>query len=83
MGLLSSLPQGECRMPQTRRAVKLTKAERGALETFVADGKRSARVITRARILLLSDEGQKEGSRGDFSLSIGARALWGHRSFLT
>ena len=30
-------------MPQTRRAVKLTKAERGALETFVARGKRSAR----------------------------------------
>ena len=47
-------------MPQTRRAVKLTKAERGALETFVAHGKRSARAITRARILLLSDEGRKE-----------------------
>jgi putative transposase len=47
-------------MPQTRRAVKLAKAERGALETFVAHGKRSARAITRARILLLSDEGRKE-----------------------
>jgi putative transposase len=47
-------------MPQTRRAVKLTKAERGALETFVAHGKRSARAITRARLLLLSDEGRKE-----------------------
>ena len=47
-------------MPQPRRAVKLTKAERGALETFVAHGKRSARAITRARILLLADEGRKE-----------------------
>lgn len=47
-------------MLQTHRAVNLTKAERGALETFVAHGKRSARAITRARILLLSDEGRKE-----------------------
>jgi putative transposase len=48
-------------MPRVRRVVKLTKAERGALEQFVARGKRSARAITRARILLLSDEGKKEG----------------------
>ena len=47
-------------MPQQRRAVQLTKAERGTVETFVAHGKRSARAITRARILLLSDEGRKE-----------------------
>ncbi len=47
-------------MPRTRRAVKLTKAERGDLERFVAQGKRSARAITRARILLLSDEGRRE-----------------------
>jgi transposase len=47
-------------MPQQCRAVKLTKAERGKLERFVAHGKRSVRAITRARILLLSDEGRKE-----------------------
>ncbi len=47
-------------MPTQRRAIKLTKAERGALEKFVAQGTRSARAITRARILLLSDEGRKE-----------------------
>lgn len=47
-------------MLQTHRGVNLTKAERGTLETFVAHGKRSARAITRARILLLSDEGRKE-----------------------
>jgi putative transposase len=38
----------------------LTRTERGELETFVAHGKRSARAITRARILLLSDEGRKD-----------------------
>ncbi|SRR6266851_1821400 len=47
-------------MPKKRKAVTLTKAEREGLETFVAHGKRSARAITRARILLLSDEGRKE-----------------------
>ncbi len=47
-------------MPSQRRAVTLTKAERGALERFVAQGKRSARAITRARILLLADEGRKD-----------------------
>jgi putative transposase len=47
-------------MPRVRRAVKLTKTERGALEKFVTQGKKSARAITRARILLLSDEGRKE-----------------------
>lgn len=47
-------------MPRVRRAVKLTKRERGALEKFVTRGKKSARAITRARILLLSDEGRKE-----------------------
>jgi putative transposase len=47
-------------MPAQRRAIKLTRTERGELETFVAHGKRSARAITRARILLLSDEGRKD-----------------------
>ena len=47
-------------MPQQHRAVKLTKAERGELETFVAHGTRSARAITHARILLLADEGRKD-----------------------
>lgn len=46
-------------MPKKRRAVKLTKAEREALEKFVGHGRKSARAITRARILLLSDEGRK------------------------
>jgi transposase len=47
-------------MSQQRTAVQLTKAERKTLEHFVAQGKKSARAITRARILLLSDEGRKD-----------------------
>jgi transposase len=47
-------------MPQKRKAVQLTKTERETLETFVARGKKSARAITRARILLLLDEGRKD-----------------------
>lgn len=47
-------------MPTQRKAVKLTKAERGVLEKFVARGKKSARASTRARLLLLADEGRKD-----------------------
>ncbi len=47
-------------MPTKQRAVTLTKRERRALEDFVSHGKKSARAITRARILLLLDEGRKE-----------------------
>ena len=47
-------------MRKQHGAVKLTKAEREGLEKFVAQGKKSARAITRARILLLADEGRKD-----------------------
>lgn len=47
-------------MGQKHRTVKLTPGERKTLADFVAQGKKSARAITRARILLLSDEGRKE-----------------------
>lgn len=47
-------------MRKKHRAVTLTKAEREGLEKFVAQGKKSARAITRARILLLADEGRKD-----------------------
>jgi len=40
--------------------VHLKKEEREALKKFVASGKRSAREINRARILLLTDEGKKD-----------------------
>jgi putative transposase len=47
-------------MPQQRRAVRLTIAERDVLEQFVAHGTKSARAIHRARILLLLDAGRRE-----------------------
>jgi transposase len=47
-------------MPTKQRVVTLTQRERKALEDFVGHGKKSARAITRARILLLFDEGRKE-----------------------
>jgi hypothetical protein len=43
-------------MAEKRREVRLTATERHALETFVAHGKKSARAMNRARILLLLDE---------------------------
>ncbi len=47
-------------MGQKHPTVRLTQGERKALADFVAQGEKSARAITRARILLLSDEGRKE-----------------------
>ncbi len=47
-------------MAKKQIEVKLSQEEREVLEKFVAQGKRSAREINRARILLLSDEGRKD-----------------------
>jgi len=41
--------------------VDLTEEERTYLLQFIRSGERSARQINRARILLLADEGQKDG----------------------
>src|SRR3954451_23852355 len=45
-------------MPVKRYVVTLTPDERGQLEALARAGKRSARAITRARILLLADQGE-------------------------
>src|SRR5262245_29946959 len=45
-------------MPKRRRKVHLTNAQCVELETFVAHGKKSAREINRARVLLLAAEGK-------------------------
>jgi hypothetical protein len=45
-------------MPAKRYIVTLTPGEREQLEALVRSGKRSARAIARARVLLLADEGQ-------------------------
>jgi len=47
-------------MPEKRKEVRLTAAERDVLEKFVAHGTKSARAINRARILLLLDEDRPE-----------------------
>ena len=45
-------------MSKKQNAVKLTPDERQELERFVTRGKKSARQITRARILLLTQDGR-------------------------
>lgn len=45
-------------MPKHRGKVHLTKAQYAELEAFVAHGKKSAREINRARVLLLAQEGK-------------------------
>ena len=47
-------------MPKKSPAVRLTAEERDVLEQFVAYGKKSARAINRARLLLFLDEGRSE-----------------------
>jgi putative transposase len=46
-------------MSQKQNAIKLTSNERQELERFVTCGKKSAREITRARILLLTQDGRQ------------------------
>lgn len=45
-------------MRQTKYAVYLTEAERARLRTLVGSGVASARMLTRARILLKADQGE-------------------------
>lgn len=47
-------------MPRKMYHVELTAHERTQLERYVTHGKKSARAITRARILLLSDEAYRD-----------------------
>jgi len=54
--MVSYLPRKGVGMPKKLYHVQLTEAERTQLEMYVKQGQRSARAITRARILLLADE---------------------------
>jgi len=65
-------------MPAKRYVVTLTAAERGELETLVRSGRRSARTITRARILLLTD--QSEGGPGWEDRRVAEALGCGHRT---
>lgn len=51
-------------MPKKHGKVTLMKAEHTELETFVAHGKKNAREITRARILLLAADGRGDSDIG-------------------
>jgi len=65
-------------MPAKRYVVTLTSAEREQLEALVRSGRRSARTITRARVLLLADQGM-EGPAWDDSRVAEALGC-GHRT---
>jgi hypothetical protein len=52
-------------MPAKRFIVTLTPGEREQLEALASSGKRSARSITRARALLLADQGEYGPGWGD------------------
>ena len=47
-------------MPKMKHPVTLSAQERQALQAFVSRGKRAAREITRARLLLFADAGKKD-----------------------
>ena len=65
-------------MPPKRYVVELRLAERRFLEALVRSGRRSARSITRARILLLADQGRHGPGWEDWRI---AEALGcGHRT---
>src|SRR5262245_41792745 len=66
-------------MPTKRYTVTLTPDEREQLDALTRAGKRSARTITRARILLLTDQAEGgpawEDRRGAEALGCGHRAV--------
>lgn len=51
-------------MPKIKYKINLTQEEKEYLEKFVKQGKKSAREITRARILLLANDGLKQKEIG-------------------
>ena len=65
-------------MPQKIYRVALTAKERTQLETYVKQGKKSARAITRARILLLSDEAYRDEDITD-TLGISRQTIYNVR----
>jgi transposase len=54
------IPKKELAMPEKIYPIKLSEEERQQLQQYVKQGKKSARAINRARILLLADEQQTD-----------------------
>jgi transposase len=65
-------------MPAKRYVVTLTADERRQLEALTRAGKRSARTITRARVLLLADQG--DGGPGWEDRRVAEALGCGHRT---
>src|SRR5688572_11851254 len=65
-------------MPTKQYIVSLTTDEREHLEAMIRSGKRSARTITRARILLLADQG--DGGPGWEDRRVAEALGCGHRT---
>ncbi len=65
-------------MPTKRYVVTLAAAERDQLEALTRAGKRSARTVTRARVLLLTDQG--EGGPGWEDRRVAEALGCGHRT---
>src|SRR5215470_16598321 len=65
-------------MPTKRYVVTLTADERTQLDALTRGGRRSARAITRARILLLADQG--EGGPGWEDRRVAEALGCGHRT---
>lgn len=65
-------------MPTKRYVVTLTPDERDQLEALTRCGKRSARTVTRARVLLLADQG--EGGPGWEDRRVAEALGCGHRT---
>src|SRR3989337_1169513 len=55
------LPRKEVDMPKRIHNVKLSEREKEELEKYVKQGKKSARAINRARVLLLANEEKSDG----------------------
>ena len=65
-------------MPTKRYVVTLTADERGQLEALTKAGKRSVRTVTRARVLLLADQG--DGGPGWEDRRVAEALGCGHRT---
>jgi transposase len=63
-------------MPKTRGPIMLREAERQQVQHYGKDGKRSARAIPRARILVLADEQRAEE---EIALLLEVNRTTGHR----
>ena len=56
------IPKKELAMPEKRYPIQFSEEERQQLQKYVKQGKKSARAMNRARILLVADEPQTDAA---------------------